>query len=149
MSDIWGNSDVYRTYKEGTSLPPGCTGLVWGQPLKGRNHDDPLNPKLEPLPVAWFKNWQTSDGKSARVDEFVLDPLMVAAVTLMTDGNRDGFAEVSFIQEDKPAQTFLLHSLKLVWRPTRSGDFFKAFDGEIAVGVGHVVADARAIEQGR
>lgn len=33
----------------------------------GRNHDDSPNPKLEPLPVAWFKNWQTSDGKSARV----------------------------------------------------------------------------------
>ena len=31
----------------------------------------------------------------------------------------------------------------------RRGDFFKAFDGEIAVGVGHVVPDARAIEQGR
>ena len=67
----------------------------------------------------------------------------------MADENRDGFAEVSFIQEDKPAQTFLLHSSELVWRPTRSGDFFKAFDGEIAVGVGHVVPDARAIEQGR
>ena len=60
-----------------------------------------------------------------------------------------GFAEVSFIQEGKPAQTFLLHVLKLVWRPTRSGDFFNAFDGEIAVGVGHVVPDARAIEQSR
>ena len=67
VSDIWGNSDVYRTYKEGTSLPAGCTALVWGQPLMGRNHDDAPNPKLEPLPVAWFKNWQTSGGKSARV----------------------------------------------------------------------------------
>ena len=45
VSDIWGNSDVYRTYKEGTSLPTNCTALVWGQPLKGRNHDDPPNPK--------------------------------------------------------------------------------------------------------
>ncbi len=67
VSDIWGNSDVYRTYKEGTSLPAGCTALVWGQPLMGRNHDDAPNPELEPLPVAWFKNWQTSEGKSARV----------------------------------------------------------------------------------
>jgi Trehalose utilisation len=67
VSDIWGNSDVYRTYKEGSSLPAGCTALVWGQPLMGRNHDDPPNPELEPLPVAWFKNWQTSGGKSARV----------------------------------------------------------------------------------
>ena len=67
VTDIWGDSDVYRTYKEGTSLPAGCTTLVWGQPLMGRKHDDPPNPKLEPLPVAWFKNWQTSGGKNARV----------------------------------------------------------------------------------
>ena len=67
VSDIWGKSDVYRTYKEGTSLPTNCTALVWGQPLMGRNHDDPPNTKLEPLPVAWFKHWQTSDGKKARV----------------------------------------------------------------------------------
>ena len=67
VSDIWGKSDVYRTYKEGTSLPTNCTALVWGQPLLGRKHDDPPNPKLEPLPVAWFKHWQTSDGKQARV----------------------------------------------------------------------------------
>jgi Trehalose utilisation len=67
VSDIWGNSDVYRTYKEGTSLPAGCTALVWGQPLMGRKPDDAPNTKLEPLPVAWFKNWETSGGKSARV----------------------------------------------------------------------------------
>lgn len=67
VSDIWGNSDVYRTYKEGTGLPAGCTALVWGQPLMGRQPTDPPNPELEPLPVAWFKTWQTSGGKSARV----------------------------------------------------------------------------------
>jgi hypothetical protein len=67
VSDIWGNSDVYRTYKEGASLPAGCTALVWGQPLMGRKPDDPPNPELEPLPVAWIKNWQTSTGKAARV----------------------------------------------------------------------------------
>ena len=67
VGDIWGNSDVYRTYKEGGSLPEGCTALVWGQPLLGRKHDDAPNPKLEPLPVAWFKNWLTSEGKQARV----------------------------------------------------------------------------------
>jgi len=67
VSDIWGNSDVYRTYKEGGSLPAGCTALVWGQPLLGRKPDDAPNPKLEPLPVAWFKTWRTSTGKDARV----------------------------------------------------------------------------------
>ena len=67
VTEIWGNSDVYRTYKEGTSLPPGCTALVWGQPLLGRRPDDPPNEELEPLPVAWVKHWQTSGGKTAPV----------------------------------------------------------------------------------
>lgn len=67
VTDIWGPSDVYRTYKEGTGLPAGCTALVWGQPLMGRSHDDAPNPDKEPLPVAWCKTWKTSKGKSARV----------------------------------------------------------------------------------
>lgn len=67
VTDIWGNSDVYRTYKEGASLPSGCTALVWGQPLTGRLAEDPPNTNLEPLPVAWVLNWQTSSGKLARV----------------------------------------------------------------------------------
>jgi hypothetical protein len=67
VADIWGDSDVYRTYKEGTSLPADCTPLVWGQPLMGRKPDDLPNKELEPLPVAWVKPWQTSGGKTARV----------------------------------------------------------------------------------
>ena len=67
VTDIWGDSDVYRTYKEGTSLPADCTPLVWGQPLMGRKPDDLPNAELEPLPVAWVKSWQTSSGRSARV----------------------------------------------------------------------------------
>ncbi|MFZ9838762.1 MAG: ThuA domain-containing protein [Opitutaceae bacterium] len=67
VGDIWGDSDVYRTYREGAALPAGCTALVWGQPLLGRNPDDAPNPALEPLPVAWVKSWQTSSGASARV----------------------------------------------------------------------------------
>ena len=67
VSDIWGDSDVYRTYQEGTSLPADCSALVWGQPLMGRKPDDLPNEKLQPLPVAWVKPWQTSGGKTARV----------------------------------------------------------------------------------
>lgn len=67
VSDIWGDSDVYRTYERGAGLPAGCTALVWGQPLKGRRPDDPPNEDLEPLPVAWVKHWQTRGGKAARV----------------------------------------------------------------------------------
>ncbi len=67
VTDIWGNSDVYRTYPEGAALPDDCTALVWGQPLMGRQPDDAPNEELEPLPVAWVKTWRTSDGRSARV----------------------------------------------------------------------------------
>lgn len=67
VTDIWGDSDVYRTYKEGTSLPADCTALIWGQPLMGRKPDDLPNRELEPLPVAWVKPWKTSTGKSARI----------------------------------------------------------------------------------
>ncbi|MBM3903233.1 MAG: ThuA domain-containing protein [Verrucomicrobia bacterium] len=67
VRDIWGPSDVYRTYKEGGSLPAGSTALVWGQPLLGRKPTDRPNPDLEPLPVAWFKHWKTRNGRQARV----------------------------------------------------------------------------------
>jgi len=67
VTDIWGPSDVYRTYKEGAALPEDCTALVWGQPLMGRSHDDEVNTKKEALPVAWFKTWKTTKGGEARV----------------------------------------------------------------------------------
>ena len=40
VDDIWGPSDVYRTYPKDKSLPEGCQALVYGQPLLGRKHDD-------------------------------------------------------------------------------------------------------------
>lgn len=67
VEDIWGTSDVYRTYKKGDSLPTGCLPLVDGQPLVGRNQDDAINNDLIPLPVAWVKTWTGNDGKTARV----------------------------------------------------------------------------------
>lgn len=67
VRDIWGPSDVYRTFKEGEGLPKGCKALLYGQPLIGREKDGASNPKKEPLPVAWFKHWKTSDGQTARV----------------------------------------------------------------------------------
>ena len=67
VKDIWGLSDVYRTYKEGGTLPEGCTALVTGQPLIGRVQGGKDNPEKEALPVVWFKNWTTSGGKTARV----------------------------------------------------------------------------------
>ena len=67
VADIWGLSDVYRTYKEGGTLPAACTPLVDGQPLVGRKPDDAANDKLIALPVAWVKTWTANTGKIARV----------------------------------------------------------------------------------
>ena len=64
VKDVWGLTDVYRTYKEGDSLPADCTPLVNGQPLMGRNQDDAINPKLIALPVAWVKPWKGNTGKT-------------------------------------------------------------------------------------
>jgi hypothetical protein len=67
VQDIWGPSDVYRTYKEGGTLAADCLPLVEGQPLVGRKHDDAVNPELIPLPVAWVKTWTGNRGHTARV----------------------------------------------------------------------------------
>jgi hypothetical protein len=50
VRDIWGPSDVYRTYKEGSGLPEDCTALVMGQPLIGRKQHGANNPKENPPP---------------------------------------------------------------------------------------------------
>jgi type 1 glutamine amidotransferase len=67
VADLFGLSDVYRTYPVGGSLPEGCTALVLGQPLVGLAPEDPPNEEKEPLPVAWTKTWTGSTGKTARV----------------------------------------------------------------------------------
>ena len=43
VDDIWGPSDVYRTYAKDASLPEACTPLLVGQPLVGRSYDDEPN----------------------------------------------------------------------------------------------------------
>jgi glucose/arabinose dehydrogenase/type 1 glutamine amidotransferase len=67
VGDIWGPTDVYRTYPEGGSLPASCLPLLLGQPLTGRNITDPPNRELLPLPVAWVKTWTGNTGNTARV----------------------------------------------------------------------------------
>jgi len=67
VEDVWGPSDVYRTYPEGGALPGGCTPLLLGQPLMARSHDDAVNTELIPLPVAWVKTWTGRTAKTARV----------------------------------------------------------------------------------
>jgi type 1 glutamine amidotransferase len=63
VSDIWGPSDVYGL----TTLPQDAQPLLMGQVLAGMNPTDPPNPAKKLLPVAWTRNFKTSDGKSARV----------------------------------------------------------------------------------
>lgn len=67
VADLFGPSDVYRTYPEGGALPESCTALVLGQPLTGRSPDDPPNEDKEALPIAWTNTWTGSTGKTARV----------------------------------------------------------------------------------
>jgi len=67
VHDIWGPSDVYRTYPEGEMLPAECEALVYGQPLLGRKPTDKANPEKQPLPIAWTKRWTGSTKKTARV----------------------------------------------------------------------------------
>lgn len=72
VSDVWGPSDVYRTYPVGGGLPAGCTALLHGQPLVGRQPGDAPNKDKEPLPVAWTKTWTGNRGKTARVFQFTM-----------------------------------------------------------------------------
>ncbi|NQU48350.1 MAG: ThuA domain-containing protein [Planctomycetes bacterium] len=67
VSEIWGPSDVYRTFPEGDEFPIECTPLVMGQPLMTREKNSPINRELIPLPVAWVKEWTGNGGKTARV----------------------------------------------------------------------------------
>jgi hypothetical protein len=67
VKDVWGPSDVYRTYDEGKGLPAECFPLLMGQPLLGRKPDDKPNLDKIPLPIAWTKTWTGSQGKTARV----------------------------------------------------------------------------------
>lgn len=67
VEDVFGPSDVYRTYPEGGSLPPGCTPLLLGQPLQSLAPDAEPNAEKEALPVAWTKTWTGNADRSARV----------------------------------------------------------------------------------
>lgn len=67
VTDVWGPSDVYRTYPEGKALGDDCTPLLLGQPLLGRKPDDKPNPKKIALPIAWTKTWTGGKGKTGRV----------------------------------------------------------------------------------
>jgi hypothetical protein len=67
VEDVFGPSDVYRTYPEGGALPGDCRALLLGQPLVGLEHSDPPNEAKEALPVVWVKHWKTSSGRMARV----------------------------------------------------------------------------------
>lgn len=67
VTDIWGPTDVYRTYPEDGALPADCTALVYGQPLLGREPDSVPNPEKIALPIAWTKTWTGAAGRAARV----------------------------------------------------------------------------------
>ncbi len=128
VDDIWGPSDVYRTYPEGKSLPESCTALVYGQPLLGRKHGDDPNPKKIPLPIAWTKTWATSGGKTARVfhvtmgsaKDFESEGLRRMTINavywcLARESDIDGKRSVDYVGDYKPlASGFNYKKLKVV-----------------------------------
>ena len=136
VKDIWGLTDVYRTYKEGDSLPAACTALVNGQPLMGRNHNDLANPELIALPVAWVKTWTGNMGKTARVfhttmgsaedyQDAGLRRLTVNAVywCLLMEKQIDPRSKVDIVGDYKPLSSgFDYAQLKVV---PRKPDFYK------------------------
>ena len=67
VTDVFGPSDVYRTYAKDKSLPANCTALLLGQPLVGLDPNDKPNPDKEALPVAWTTSWTGNGNKTARV----------------------------------------------------------------------------------
>ncbi|MFK7741438.1 MAG: ThuA domain-containing protein [Planctomycetota bacterium] len=67
VDDVFGPSDVYRTYPGDRGLPAGCTSLLLGQPLQSLAKDAAPNTNKEPLPIAWTKTWTGNQGKTARV----------------------------------------------------------------------------------
>ena len=67
VDDVWGTTDVYRTYPEGGALPARCVPLLMGQPLVGRTPDGPPNENKIALPVAWTRTCTGSAGQESRV----------------------------------------------------------------------------------
>lgn len=67
VKDVFGPTDVYRTYPEGEGLPDGCTALLLGQPLRSLDKDAEPNTDKEALPIAWVKTWTGNGGVAARV----------------------------------------------------------------------------------
>ncbi len=72
VTDIWGTSDVYRCHSQDFPFPDDCTALVLGQPLTNLKPDAPPNPKKEPLPIAWTKNWTGNRGLTSRIFHFTM-----------------------------------------------------------------------------
>ncbi len=128
VQNIWGLTDVYRTFKEGGNLPAGCTSLVDGQPLMGRKQTDKINPDLIALPVAWVKTWIGNTGKTARVfnttmgsaEDFENEGLRRLTVNaiywcLAIEKQIDPKSSVEFVGEYKPLKSgFDYPKLKVV-----------------------------------
>ncbi len=119
VNEIWGPSDVYRTYKQGEQLPDGCTALVFGQPLIGRQRGGSDNPEKEPLPVAWIKDWTTSDGKTSRVFHCT----MGSGKDFESDGLRRLVVNAAYWCVGLEQEVFATRSVEYVddYRPLASG----------------------------
>ena len=66
VTDVWGPTDVYGI----GNLPEGCEVLLRGQVLVGMDPSDTpvVGEKNDPMmPLAWVRNYQVSDDRSARI----------------------------------------------------------------------------------
>lgn len=118
VDDVWGPSDVYRTFAEDAQLPDDCLPLLLGQPLLGRNPDDGPNPQKIPLPVAWTKEWTGSSGMTARVFHVTMGSardfqseglrrmlINAAQWCLHEEAAVDGSADVSYVGQYDPLES--------------------------------------------
>ena len=130
VKDVWGPSDVYRTYPKDSSLPAECKPLLMGQPLLGRKPTDGVNTKKEPLPIAWTKTWTGTSKKTSRVFHVTMGSakdyesaglrrltINAAYWCLRLEKRISPTSDVSYVGEYKPlARGFNYEKLKVIPR---------------------------------
>ena len=89
----------------------------------GRKPDDAPNKELEPLPVAWFKNWQTSEGKTARV----FQSTMGSGTDLESAGLRRLIINAAYWSMEMESAITAERSVEIVgsYKPLKSGFDYK------------------------
>jgi hypothetical protein len=80
VKDIWAPTDVYTV----VNLPADAQVLVFGQTTKGMNSEAPLSYEKSIMPVAWIREYTSSNGKKSRI----FTTTMGASVDLLNEDLR-------------------------------------------------------------